>query len=95
MAAGLRQAVDSARQFTNSSLESRLTKEQHSELKELAAMYRAGELHGVSWRILAEQMRDRWNQERLQGETLKRNVLRIVDELEKSSQRSGRKKVTR
>ena len=84
-------AVEAARQHTNTPLESRLSKKDLEELQELAQMYLAGKLRGVSWRILAEQMRSRWRQKRLQGETLKRNVMRLADELKKSSPRSGRK----
>ena len=87
----LTEAIDAARQHTNTPLETRLDSKHLAELHELAKMYAAGELRGVSWRILAEQMRPRWRQKRLQGETLKRNVRRLADELEKSSTRSGPK----
>ena len=87
----LKTAVEAARQHTNTPLDSRLSKKDLEELQELAQMHLAGSLRGVSWRILADQMRVRWNQKRLQGETLKRNVVRLADELKKSSPRSGRK----
>ena len=87
----LQEAIDAARQLVNTPLETRLNDKDLAELNELAKMYAAGKLRGVSWRILAEQMRPRWQQKRLQGETLKRNVLRLADELKKSDQRSGRK----
>lgn len=91
----LKKAVDAARQHKNTPLESRLTAEQMKELHELAAMYLDGTLLGVSWRLLAEQMCDRWKVCRLQGETLKRNVLRLADDAKKSNRSSGSKKVAR
>jgi hypothetical protein len=88
----LRDAVKAARQDKNTPLETRLTKEQLKELHDLARMYADGELRGVSWRLLAEQLCDRWQLRKLQGETLKRNVYRIAHEFEKSSKsRSGKK----
>ena len=83
----LTEAIEAARQHTNTPLETRLDDKHLAELHQLAKMYAAGELRGVSWRILAEQMRPRWRQKRLQGETLKRNVRRLADELEKSGGR--------
>jgi hypothetical protein len=91
----LKEAVAAAKKPTNTPLETRLSDEHLTELNQLGKMYRDGELRGVSWRILAEQMQVRWSQSRLQSETLKRNVLRIADELEESNQRSRAKKVTR
>ena len=91
----LKDAIEAARKPSNTPLDTRLTDAQLAELQELGKMYASGELRGVSWRLLAEQMQVRWGQSRLQSETLKRNVLRIADELEKSNQRSRAKKVTR
>ena len=87
----LQSVVNAAIQHKNTPLVSRLTDHQLKELRELAEMYRAGKLRGVSWRILADDMRVRWGQDRLQGETLKRNVVRIAHEFKKSSQRGRRK----
>lgn len=83
----IREAVEAARQQGNTPLDRRLTSEQMKELTELSAMYEAGELEGINWRILAETMRERWNQPRLQSETLKRNVRRISHDAQESSGR--------
>lgn len=84
----LKEAVEAARQQGNTPLDGRLTSGQMKELTELAAMYKAGELEGINWRILTETMRDRWDQPRLQSETLKRNVRRISHDSTKGSGRS-------
>tara|TARA_Y100001968_G_scaffold321168_1_gene355169 strand:+ start:808 stop:1086 length:279 start_codon:yes stop_codon:yes gene_type:complete len=83
----LTEAIEAARQHTNTPLVTRLDSKGIAELNDLAKMYAAGELRGVSWHKLAEQMRPRWRQNRLQGETLKRNVRRLADELGKSGGR--------
>ena len=83
----IREAVEAARYQGNTPLSSRLTSEQMKELLELAAMHDAGELEGINWRILAETMRERWNQPRLQAETLKRNLRRISHDAQESSGR--------
>ena len=74
----IREAVEAARYQGNTPLSSRLTSEQMKELLELAA---------INWRILAETMRERWNQPRLQAETLKRNLRRISHDAQESSGR--------
>ena len=92
---GLQAIVEAARNKSNLPLAGRLTAEQLKELSELAKMYAAGELVNVSWKVLADDLRLRWNQVRLQPPTLKRNILRLASEHSQSGPSGRAKKVSR